>query len=55
MKMDNIESPRTKQGQMAWPGPVFAPPGLFWASWPFSLNYCSPGASRDKILMLEKL
>jgi hypothetical protein len=44
MKMDSIGGPRTKQGQVAQPGLVVVPPGLFWASWPSSLTSCSPDA-----------
>jgi hypothetical protein len=52
MKMDDIGGTIAKRAWVARSGLVAVPPVLFWASWPSSLTYCSPDASRDKILTL---
>jgi hypothetical protein len=52
--MDGIGGPTLKQDRVVQPRLGLAPPGIFWASWPPSLNSCALGASRGKILTPKK-
>jgi hypothetical protein len=54
MKIDGVRGSRPKRAWVAWPGRGPMPPVLVWPMGLVSLTSSPPGASRDKILTLQK-